>query len=154
MYIFNATNELQSVKALGNWFTFKPKQIRQIDNQDLAMFLLEERADHGLVGLPEAFEDLEYRGSAEGKKALEKYEEQGINSYVRALRAVIYNNQVSMRQDLEKSNLKIDPAALASDGELAAMRLVAKYQKDSDDRDQRKIDEVKQLVKQSGTGSK
>jgi hypothetical protein len=151
--IFNTTNEVQKTKALGNWFEFKPKQIKSMSD-NIGNFLATERAELGLVALPEELEDAEFRASAEGKAILEAKEQQGIDTYVKALRATIYNNQVSLRQDLEKSNLKIDPAALASEGELVAMRIVASYQAKKDDADQKRIDEVKELIKKTGTGTR
>lgn len=150
MLIYNATKEVQSVKALGNWFTFKPKQIKMLQD-DLGQFLAEERADHGLVAIPEKFEDAAYLASEEGKKELGEYEQRGIDAYVRSLRQVIYNNQVSLRQDLEMANLKVDPSSMATDGELRAMQLVAKYQKDEEDKDQKRADEVRELMKKVGT---
>ena len=149
MLIMNCTNEEQSVKALGNWFTFKPGQIKSM-NEDIAKFIGEMRKENGLMILPESCEDVEYRNSEEGKAELEKIKEEGVNHYVRALRALIYNNQVSLRQDLERADIKVDPAVFASEGELKAMELVAKYQKHKDDADQKKIDRVKELVKQVG----
>jgi hypothetical protein len=151
--IFNATNEIQRTKALGNWFEFKPKQIKQM-NENIAHFLTTERGDCGLVGLPEEMEDPEYRSSPEGKAILAEKEQQGIDSFVKAQRALIYNNQVSLRKDLDKNNMKLDPAALASDGELNAMRIVAAYQAKKDDSEQKKIDEVRELIKKVGTGNK
>ena len=151
--IFNATNEVQKTKALGNWFEFKPKQIKQMTD-DIAHFLAVERGDLGLVGLPEEMEDPEYRSSPEGKAALAEKEQQGIDKYIQALRAVIYNNQVSLRQDLDKANQKVDPAALASAGELQAMRIVAAYQSKKDDAEQKKVDEIKDLIKKVGPGQR
>lgn len=147
--IFNATNEEQSVKALGNWFTLKPKQIKMFQD-NISNFLGSERRDNGLICLPESFEDPEYKVSPEGKAELARLEDEGISHYVNALRARIYNNQVSLRQDLEKANMKIDPSMLATDADLEAMRLVAKYQQKQDDSAQKRVDEVKELMKQVG----
>lgn len=151
--ILNATNEEQTVKVFGNYFTLKPKQIKNFQD-NIASFMAKERAVNGLVQLPEAFEDMEYRTTEEGKSVLENAEEKGIDNYVGALRERIFNNQVSLRQDLEKANQKIDPAALASAGELEAMRIVAKYERAKSDREQQKIDEVKKLMKDIGPVSK
>ncbi len=70
-----------------------------------------------------------------------------LHEYLEKFRRVIYNNQVSMKQDLGKANIQADPAVFASKGELDAMRLVAKYQKTAEDTEQLKIDEVKKLMK-------
>lgn len=151
--VYNATEELQSFKAAGNWFTFKPKQMKQMDDA-IAHFIATERQEFGMVLLPEELSDPEYKASPEGKELLEQKTEQGINSFVSALRQVIYNNQVSLRQDLQQANIQADPASFASDGELKAMELVAKYQRAKNDDEQKKIDKVKELMKTVGSVSK
>lgn len=147
--IMNTTNETQKVRAFGNFFEFKPKQIKPMQ-EHIADFIASERSYQGMVALPESFEDLEYRQSDEGKAQLKELERQGIESYLGHLRSIIYNNQVSLRQDLEQSGIKADPASFASEGELEAMRLVASYQSKKDDEAQKRIDEVKELVKKVG----
>lgn len=148
--IYNATEEVQSVKAHGNHFTFKPKQIKLVHSDSLAQFLTIERGDHGLVSLSDKFEDPEYKLSDEGKAELAAAEEKGINAYVNKLRLLIKNNQVSLRRDLERANIKIDPSSEISDGELEAMRTVAKYQKKKEDAAQKRMEEVKELTKKIG----
>jgi hypothetical protein len=74
--------------------------------------------------------------------------EQALERYVARHREIIYNNQVSLRRDLEVANIKADPAVFASKGEIESMRLVAKYQKRTEDAEQAKIDEVKKLMGQ------
>ena len=152
-YIFNATNEKQSVKAQGNWFEFKPKQIKFF-NTNVADFLAQERAENGLVSVSDAFEDPGHKATPEGKAELEAAEIKGIDNYIKFHRAIIANNQISLRQDLEKANLKMDPAVLASDGELRSMEIVAKYQTTQDDRDQKKVDRVKELMTSVGKVSR
>lgn len=146
MLVMNATNEKVTVKAMGNWFEFKPKQIKNFTH-NLGLFLITERSQNGLVHVPDAFEDPEYKATEEGRAQLSDLEKRGIEAFCKGLRQRIYNNQVSLRQDLERSNLKVDPAVLATDGELEAMRLLAKYQDQKDDIEQKKIDEVKDLMK-------
>jgi len=144
--VFNATNETQSVKAHGNWFTFKPKQTKQMDD-GVAHFLITMRGENGLVGLPAEFEDPTYKATPEGKAAYEEAEKTGIDAYIKHLRSMIHNNQVSLRRDLEKANMKYGPELEASQGELEAMRLVAKYQKNMEDAEQKKADEIKELMR-------
>lgn len=152
--IFNATNEVQSVKAVGNWYTFKPKEIKAFYNANIADFIAQERREYGLVLVDGRLSDLDFRNSEEGKALLTEYEDRGIDQFIDALRARIANNQISLRQDLEKANLKMDPAILASTGEIDAMRTVAKYQKNKEDREQQKIDEVKELMRRAGPSGK
>lgn len=151
MLVLNATNEKISIQALGNWFEFKPKQVKNLTH-NLAMFIITERREKGLVHLPDAFEDPEYKNTPDGKAEFALVEQRGIDSFCEALRRRIFNNQVSLRQDLEKGNMKIDPAVLASEGELEAMRLLSKYQQKDDDTAQKKADEVKELLKKITPG--
>lgn len=153
--IFNATNETVTVKAAGNFFTFKPKEIKFFYNTDIAGFIAGERKHLGLIALPEEFvEDPGYEKTAEGQMKLKDLEEIGLDAFLAHHRSIIANNQVSLRQDLEKANLKIDPALLASKGELDSMRTVAKYQRQEEDRAQQRVDEVKELMKKVGTITK
>lgn len=148
-YIFNATNEEQTFKAFGHHFTMKPKQIKGF-RPKMALYISEYKADQGLVLMPSAWADVEYRATKEGKEIHAKKEEEGLGKYLGHLRSVIYNNQVSLRQDLERGNLKVDPAALASDGELYAMRIVSQYKRMEEDKAQKRIDEVKKLMDDVG----
>ena len=143
--IFNATDHTVTTQARGNWFTFKPKQIKQMEGK-LAQFLAEMRGEDGLMLLPDEFEDPDFQKTAEGKAILAKTTEEGIAKLTEKLRKVIYNLQVSLKIDLEKANIKVDPAAFASKGELEAMRMLAQYQKHGEDAQQKKIDEVKELM--------
>lgn len=143
--IYNTTEEEQVVKVFGHFHRLKPGQIKSFQ-ENVAHFMSTDRKEWGLVALPEEFEDLSHRDSAEGKAELARRRKEGLEAYLNRHRRVIYNNQVSLRSDLEKSNQKVDPSILASDGELDSMRLVAKYQKASDDDSQKRADEVKKLV--------
>jgi hypothetical protein len=151
--VANATQENITVKIAGNYFTFKPGQERVIHNASIARFIEMDLKDSGLVVLPELMtedeevtpEELEQR-KIDGAERKKQILEEGLDRYVAKHREIIYNNQVSLRRDLEMANIKADPAAFASKGELDAMRLVAKYQKRSEDAEQAKIDEVKKLM--------
>lgn len=151
--VANATKEIITVKVAGNYFTFKPEQERVIHNDGIARFIEMELKDSGLCVLPSLMtedeevspEELEQR-RLDGKEQKEIILAQALERYVTRHRGIIANNQISLRRDLEMANIKADPAAFASKGELDSMRLVAKYQKSADDAEQAKIDEVKKLM--------
>jgi hypothetical protein len=151
--VYNTTNETITTTVYGNHFEWKPKQIKNLQDR-FAEFIKMERGYLGLQALPESFEDAEYKSSAEGKAQLESIEQAGIEQRVNFLRGIIYNNQVSLRGDLEKSNIKSSPEIHASKGELDAMRLVAQYQKKDDDAAQKRVDEIKELMKKVGPVTK
>ncbi len=146
MFLMNATKEEQTIKALGNWFTFKPGQVKQV-NDDLGHWITTMKAESGLVSLPDAYEDPEYKNSPEGKAAIEEARERGVKAYVDFHRSIVANNQVSLRRDLGQANIQADPAIYATQGELNSMRIVAAYQKAADDAEQKKVDEVRELMK-------
>jgi len=145
--VMNARTEEVSVKVRGNWFTFKSKQIKHFE-PNIAQFMTDELSEEGLVSLPEELEDLDFRTSQAGKDIIKTAEVKGIDNFVKKLRRVIFNNQVSLRQDLERANIKVDPAVYATEGEKEAMRLLAKYQRANKDSQQASVDEIKDLMKE------
>lgn len=145
--VFNATEEKQTFRAFGSWFTFNPNQTKQM-NEDISRFIAENRKEHGMMVLPDEFEDPEYKLTEEGKTKLANIKSAGIFNFLTAQRDIIKNNQVHLRKDLEMANIKTDPAVYATDSELKAMEYVAKYQKLDKDDAQEKIDKVKNLMKE------
>lgn len=152
----NVTQEDITVKIAGNYFNFKPGKARTM-NKGLANWIEMDGKGLGLAVLPDVFQEGEEiadinaeevaRRMAADKERNDLLEAAVLDQYIKRHRDVIYNNQVSLRQDLERSNIKADPAAFASKGEMESMRLVAKYQKRAEDAEQAKIDEVKKLMK-------
>lgn len=144
--IFNSTNEEQHVTVFGKHFTFKPKQIK-VMNESVGKYLATNRMEQGIIGLPDQFEeDRNYQDTEEGKQTLAELEARALEAYLAFHRAIVANNQVSLRADLERANLKTDPATLASKGELASARIVASYQRSKEDVAQKRADEMKKLV--------
>lgn len=150
--IFNASAEDQHFVVFGNHFNLKSGQIRNFEDK-IAHFIQTERRYLGLVDLPEEFTDVAHKESEEGKSLLAEKRREGIDARVQHLRSVIYNNEVSLRQDLEKANIKADPKVFASKGEVAAYRELVKYQKTQDDEASAKVDELKSLEKQIKSGT-
>lgn len=146
-FILNASIEEVNTKVFGNHFSLKPGQVKQFSDE-IAHFMVKERGYLGLVDMPPEWEDLDYRESEPGKSVLITKKEEGINKRVDHLRRVIYNNEVSLRRDLEQANIKADPKVFASTGEVAAYREVVKYQKANNDATQAQVDELKGLEKQ------
>lgn len=142
----NALPEEQVVTIHGAVFTFKPLQIKNM-TESKAHFLCTDRREEGFVGLPDSIDDPDFKSSPEGKALIEAKRKEGVENHVAKLRQVIYNMQVSLRQDLEKANIKADPRVFASEGEIAAMERLAKYQVKKEDSEQKKIDRIKELEK-------
>ena len=155
----NSTQETITIKVWGNWFTWKPGQKKIIRDEEMAKFISLERKDSGIAVIPELVKDdedvtpeeLEVRRAA--NVGVEEEEcRHALERYVAKHREVIANNQVSLRRDLQQKNIQADPAAYASTGELESMKLVAKYQKRSEDAEAAKISEVRRLMNQVTKG--
>jgi hypothetical protein len=157
--VVNATQEKVTLVLQGNYFTWEPGKEKVIRNPELVKFIQTNKNDYGLAILPDLIEDDEDVSPEEFERRKAEHAEQralecdqALDRYIKRLRNVIYNNQVSLRRDLEQKNIKADPSSYASDGELEAMRLVAKYQKRAEDSEASKIAEVKKLMEQVNKG--
>lgn len=156
--VVNATKEEITIKVVGNYFKFGPEKSK-VMNADIASWIQTNPGAKGcgLAVIPDLYqegEEVEEVSSAELKARKDAQAElraqaceNALTEYLDKYRRVIYNNQVSLKQDLGKANIQADPSVFASKGELEAMRLVAKYQKTAEDTEQLKIDEVKKLMK-------
>ena len=71
-----------------------------------------------------------------------------LQAYVQKKRDIVMNNQVSLQRDLDQKGFKYSAAVDVSEGELEAMRLVAKYDKKGKDDAQARADEVNRLIKE------
>lgn len=143
-FIINASLETQTVRVFGNYFTLKPGQIKNFQEQ-IAHFLATDRRYHGFVALPDSFEDPSFAASEEGAKVLAEAKAAGIAARVAYLKRVVNNELISLKQDLERDNDKSDPRSYMSEGVLAAMRELVKYQDLGEDVIKKKIDEAKEL---------
>lgn len=151
--IFNASAETQRFQVFGNHFELGSKKMKMFEER-IARFIEMERRYLGLVSLPDDFMDPSFSNSEQGKQVLAEKEREGIDARVKHLRGVIYNNEVSLRQDLERANIKADPKVFASAGEVAAYRELATYKKSQDDAEAAKVEEIKKLeaeIKKAGS---
>lgn len=126
--ILNALDKNVHAVAFGNHFTLKPHQIKAFRNE-LGSFLDSTKGYLGLVALPPEFEDLEFRQSEAGKAILEEKIKEGVNRRCAHLTAVVNNLQHSLRQDMDKADMKADVTTQATQGELNAMDELIGYQR-------------------------
>lgn len=147
--VMNTTYEDKSIQAYGSWFSFKPGQIKNMDEK-FANFIGEKRAYLGFMVLPSTLEDDEFKSSVEGQKVIEEIRNQGIANYLTHLRSIYRNNVDSLRQDLKMRNIDTDPRALMSEGELQAVELLAKYSDREQDLQKQRVDKVAELEKKLG----
>lgn len=158
--IWNPTEERVETKIFGSFFTFAPGQFKNMSEHH-ANFIKSNRKETGLVVLTEQFDPMNeekyvegYDKTPEGKAILLEKKKEGIQNLLEFYEQIVYNNQVSLRNDLAHSDPHTDPVRLsaihASKGELEAMRLVAKYQKMKLDDQGAKVKEVEKLMTEIG----
>lgn len=149
MVVLNATNEDQHVVVFGNHFQMKSKQIKVFQDR-IGDFLVSERSEKGFIALPDEFEEPGFQNTPEGKEILALKTQEGVANYLRKLKQIAYNAQVSVKQDLEKSGIKADHRTWTTDGELAAMELLSKYMDKEEDKAAKKAQRVKELEQKIG----
>jgi hypothetical protein len=158
--VYNPTEETVETRVFGSYFTFKPGQMKNM-NQNFCDFIQSNRKDTGLVVLPAEFDPMAeehyiegFEKTTEGKAILAQKREEGIKNLIDFHLGVIRNNQVSLKKDLARHDPSNDPAKLAaieaSKGELESMRLVAKYKKMKLNSEDKRLNEVDKLLEEVG----
>lgn len=142
-FIMNASSQEQQVRVHGAWFTFKPKQVKQM-LEEKVIFLSSTCAYLGFVALPDALEDLE-PSSPEAKKLKAEAEKQGIQNRVKYLEQLKHNEIVSLQRDIDKSNQKYDARLEAAPEFLAQLEELAEYKVQHLDEAQARLDRIKEL---------
>lgn len=158
--VINATEENVTVQVAGNYFNFKPGQEKTIRNEQIAHFIATERRTSGLAVLPDVLTADEDSGDVEitaeqladrratRDSAKKEACAHALREYIDHKRYIIKNNQVSLSRDLARADYKYGPEHEMSDGEFAAMELVAKYDKKGKDASQERLDQIEKLKKQ------
>lgn len=158
--VYNSTEEPVSTRIHGSWFSFTPGALKTMEASK-AEFVAMHRKETGLTVVRDprfiaGTDQYEpgFEKTEAGKAILAPLKEEGINNFISALMEIIRNNQVSLRQDLAHKYPTADAAKLAavnaSQGEMDAMRLVAKYKKKNRDNDAKKVDEIAKLMEDIG----
>ncbi len=143
-YIMNALNEDVKVQAHGNWFTFKPQEIKNLHNVKLAEFLRQYRAEDGLVEVSDSFMEMD-KNSEEYKAAHFELRKQGIARYVAKQNTIIRNLEMSLRRDYETSGQKGNFLFEASKGELQAYKNLKKYKEFETEQKLNTADEIQKI---------
>lgn len=146
-FILNASSREVSVRVHGSHFTFAPKQVKTIIDPSRAAFMTSNLSYEGLVELPETWEDLDFRSSEDGKKALKAAEAQGIKARIEHLEKLKRNELVSLQQDLDRANLKYDARLDMSDEMFSQMEELAQYKSKKQDEQQKRLEKLKELEK-------
>lgn len=147
----NALDDDQTTIVHGKHFSFKAKQIKPFQNEEIANTILRERKEMGFVEIPKIQSDDEtvvedYDRSPAGLAIIEDCRHKGIEEYCNKLRKQVYNLQVSLKKDLAVKNMNIDPSHLATDGDLKTLEQLVKYQSRKEDVSQVRADRTKKLL--------
>lgn len=149
--VFNASSTTQQVRVFGNYFELKAGQIKNFEDK-IAHFMVTDRKDRGLVGLPEEFMDPSYASTEEGKAILEEKRKQGIEERIRYLRMLVQNEETSLQRDHDKANDKTNVKLLMSDGMIKNYEELASYQAKKDDEALKKAAKIEELQKKLKQG--
>ena len=144
--VMNARPEAISVLVGGNWFEFKPEQIKLIHNDKIAHFMCTDKSYEGLVSVPDFVG--EDRSSPESKAALSEAKKTGVANRIQYLEKVKHNLLVSLGRDLEMKNIKVDPLRMASAGEKKALKELAGYEAANQVEQEKEYQELKSLTDQ------
>lgn len=152
LIVLNCTAEEQQIKALGSWFKFAAGS-KKVMRSDLARWIGDQKKDQGLICLPERFNDDEYFNSEEGKTEFLRFKKIGLDGYIAALTRRANNGLISLKNDLDKVNVKIDILRAITPGEAEAIKLLNKYQTQEQDESAKNADELRELLKNTQIGS-
>jgi len=119
--IYNPSKNKVRVKALGNFFEFKPEEVKSM-NDDIAHFICLDKKESGLVSLPEEY--IDQKDTPEMKAIKEEKRIEGLKNQLAYHRWKVGNLMNSLAQDLAAKGMNIDPLTFASDGERESMKIV------------------------------
>lgn len=109
-YIMNALDKTVTVRVFGKHFEFKPKQIKAIVSDDIANKMSTSCGEDGLVGIPEEAMEWDRQG-AEWKDLIAKKTIEGKANRLKKLEWIRFNEEVSLKRDLQSKNIQASPFA-------------------------------------------
>lgn len=151
-YIMNALQNSVSTQAHGKWFTWKKGEIKVFHNEKLSEFIYQNRAEDGLVEIPDYVMELD-KNSIEFKEIIEAKRKEGVEKRIRGLDRVKNNLLNSLAMDYSLANMKGDHLAIASKGELAAIKELNALRGEVQENQLRVADEVRKELGLDGSGS-
>lgn len=135
--------ETVRVQSYGNWFEFKPGQIKQMQDH-IADFLCTDRRDKGFVTLPESYDD--DRNSLENKKLFEDALQTGRANITRELNRLRANFEVSTQKDIDVAGQKRSFMSELTPAHKEMYRRLALFKKHEQDVVSQEEDEVRKYM--------
>lgn len=133
------------VQAFGNWFEFKPSQVKNMQD-GIADFLNQSKRDMGFVTLPAVCE--EDPESKEAKVAKEEAIASGRKNIVQALTRLRANFENSTQKDIDRSGEKRSYYTEAEPAHKEMYRRLSLFQTANQDAVKTQEDEIKKLQDQ------
>lgn len=146
-FVFNSLDKEVKIRIHGSWFVFKPKQIKQL-NEDKVDFIGSNGAWMGLVVISNDFEELEYRASEAGKAALVEAAKAGRKARYDYCQKIFVNQTISLKRQLEGTGIDyrsyLNPELETLFEELASFK---KSEVQTTEKTIKKMDDLEKLMK-------
>lgn len=146
MLIFNASAIKQTIQANGSWFTFKPKEVKNM-NDEKGQWVAANLQYLGFVALPASMEDLEFSRSKEGEAIKKAKENEGVASRVQHLEWLRQNEMVALQRDIDRSNQKYDARLDMSPQAIDHLEELAGYKKKVNEESSARLARIAELEK-------
>lgn len=144
-YILNALDKKVSVKVFGKYFEFNPRQIKPIVSDGIALKLETSHGSEGLVAFPE--EAMEWdRNGADWKQLHDEKIMEGKAKRLKKLEEVRYNEEVSLKKDLDIKGLKTSPFTFGNAALVAIFQELIELKKDHKSQSLNFEDQLKKLA--------
>ena len=153
--ILNCLDKENTVQIGGNHFTFKPRQLKYFHDKNLAGAIDRLKREDGFISVPDSLEHLALMKedqaakviTDEDKAIIDERRKEGINTYCKRLRELVYNATVSVQKDIDRAGYKYDARIEANRSDLTRLEELAHYQAGNLDQDQKLVDKFKELEK-------
>lgn len=131
-----------TVQAFGNWFSFKPGQVKSMDPR-LVDFLTMDKKSYGFIALPDICGD--DPDSEEAKAAKAEAFVEGRKNIVKELERTIHNLEVSLQKDYDLAGMKVSAVHMEGAAHLPVYRHLAEFKKLEAASNEASINELEQL---------
>lgn len=134
-----------NVQVFGNWFSFKPGQVKVMDSR-IVDFLNMEKRYMGFVALPDVcMEDPEHPDSVAAKAEAIR---SGRNNIIADLTKLVTNLEVSLQKDYDMAGIKTTSMSQEGKAHLPYYKKLAKFKELGNAETAATLDEISQLKAQ------
>lgn len=147
-YIMNSLSTPVSVQVWGEWFSFKPEQIKYIHNPALAEKMHISYGESGLVGFPEDVFELGQENKTDPKylAVIQEKKMEGRTKRIAKLEWLKFNEEISLRRDLEQKNIQSSPFTFASPALVGHLKELKALKENAAKESGNLVDEITKLM--------